>query len=341
MTDRYLNRQAHKVVGYVVRSGQLLVFAHDHIPLEVGGVQVPAGTVEPGETAEAAVVREVFEETGLRVRVIRYLGSESYDVRPAKSERHIRYFFHLEPVDRESPVRWSAGEPDPSDGSGPKSWTCWWLPLEDAHVLCAGFGARLSEVVADRTGHRVEDASPGLGGGDPDLRLRRIRAEDAPDVLDAFASDQDMNRQGRVASLADAETYLDRLTDPDSGHEPWVISLAGRLVGLVCVSVDEANRNGWFWYWMSAGTRGRGLVRRSAATVADWALNVRGLDRLELGHRVNNPASGGVARAAGFVKEGTERAKFLVDGQRIDVDTYGRLSSDPRPVFDAVPMIDA
>jgi NAD+ diphosphatase len=37
-----------------------------------------AGFVEPGETAEEAVVREVFEETGVRVRDVSYFGSESW-----------------------------------------------------------------------------------------------------------------------------------------------------------------------------------------------------------------------------------------------------------------------
>ena len=89
---------------------------------------------------------------------------------------------------------------------------------------------------------------------------------------------------------------------------------------------------------MTARARGRGWTSRAAATVADWALDHEGLERLELGHRVNNPASGHVARSAGFIKEGTERAKFLIDGQRIDVDTYGRLTTDPRPKYDSIPM---
>lgn len=72
---------------------------------------------------------------------------------------------------------------------------------------------------------------------------------------------------------------------------------------------------------MTSSPRGRGVGSRAAATGAEWALATRGPERLELGHRVNNPASSAVARAAGFVKEGTEREKFLVDGQRIDVDT--------------------
>jgi NAD+ diphosphatase len=37
-----------------------------------------AGFVEPGETAEDAVVREVYEETGVRVGEVNYFGSESW-----------------------------------------------------------------------------------------------------------------------------------------------------------------------------------------------------------------------------------------------------------------------
>lgn len=168
--------------------------------------------------------------------------------------------------------------------------------------------------------------------------LRRLLATDAPAVHAAFASNPDMHRQGDVATLEQAEEYVARLTAPGSAHEAWGIAADAGLVGLVCVTVDEPNRNGWFWYWMTDAARGRGWMSRAAATVANWALHERGLERLELGHRVNNPASGAVARSAGFVKEGTERGKFLIDGQRIDVDTYGRLRSDPAPTVTPLPF---
>lgn len=58
---------------------------------------------------------------------------------------------------------------------------------------------------------------------------------------------------------------------------------------------------------MTHRARGRGLTRRAAATVAEWAL--------------------------------TERGKFLIDGQRIDVETYGRLRADPAPEFDPLPLL--
>lgn len=170
--------------------------------------------------------------------------------------------------------------------------------------------------------------------------LRRLRPGDAPAVLSAFRSNPDMARQGDVSTPADSERYVNRLTEAGAPHEAWAIVAEDELVGLVCVSVDDTNLSGWFWYWMTDAARGRGWMSAAAATVATWALSEGGLERLELGHRVNNPASGAVARRAGFVKEGTERAKFLVDGQRIDVDTYGRLRSDPSPSFDPIPMID-
>lgn len=156
----------------------------------------------------------------------------------------------------------------------------------------------------------------------------------------AFSSNVDMQRQGDVTSLEDAERYVTRLLSGGSAQLSWAICANdGRLVGLVNISVDEENRSGWFSYWMRAEERGRGWTSRAAVTVANWALDGGGLERLELGHRTNNPASEAVARAAGFVREGTERGKFLINGERIDVATYGRLRSDPIPDSDVLPMV--
>jgi ADP-ribose pyrophosphatase YjhB (NUDIX family) len=65
-----------KVTAFVIRTAneraELLLFEHPY-----AGIQIPAGTVEPGEMPEAAVVRETHEETGLRdVAIDRYLGMQ-------------------------------------------------------------------------------------------------------------------------------------------------------------------------------------------------------------------------------------------------------------------------
>jgi 8-oxo-dGTP pyrophosphatase MutT (NUDIX family) len=55
---------------------QLLLLHHPY-----AGIQLPAGTVEPGEAPQAAAVRETAEETGLTaVTVAAYLGAEEWVV---------------------------------------------------------------------------------------------------------------------------------------------------------------------------------------------------------------------------------------------------------------------
>lgn len=64
-----------KVTAFITRAGpagrELLLFRHPN-----AGIQLPAGTVEVGETPEQAVLREAAEESGLaNLRMVRPLGS--------------------------------------------------------------------------------------------------------------------------------------------------------------------------------------------------------------------------------------------------------------------------
>lgn len=145
-----------------------------------------------------------------------------------------------------------------------------------------------------------------------------------------------MVRQGPVDDLESAQRYLAWLRG--QGRRAWGLVTGGDvLVGVVAATVDDLNRSGWIFYWTHAEHRGRGVTARAVSTVCDHLLD-DGLERLELGHRVNNPASGRVALAAGFVAEGLERGKFLIGEERIDVRTYGRLVTDPWPTGRRVEM---
>lgn len=136
-----------KVIVYAVNDGKLLVFRHTDFSYEEVGIQVPAGTIKEGEDPEAAALRELQEETGYSTfRVIRSLGTTTYDMAPEKSEVHERHFFLAEPT-AELPVRWNSQENH--DGTQvPTHFECFWIPLEHGHILQAGQGALLSKITA-------------------------------------------------------------------------------------------------------------------------------------------------------------------------------------------------
>ncbi len=171
------------------------------------------------------------------------------------------------------------------------------------------------------------------------MLLRPWTIDDAPALFRLSRSAPDLVRQlPPLDDLAACRALIERFAQP--GGRAFALTENGVPIGNVGISdALNAHRNGWFHYWMGAETRGRGLASRAAATVATWALDEGGLFRLELGHRVENLASGRVAERAGFIAEGIERAKLLYDGVRHDVRTMSRLATDPVPGLQPIRLV--
>jgi NAD+ diphosphatase len=72
----YYPRLSPAMIVAVEKGDSILLARSPHFP--PGIYSVPAGFVEPGESTEEAVAREVFEETNIRVRDVRYFGSQPW-----------------------------------------------------------------------------------------------------------------------------------------------------------------------------------------------------------------------------------------------------------------------
>lgn len=113
-------------VGAVAIDGDRILLIRRGRGPAAGTWSVPGGRVELGETLHEAVVREVNEETGLRVVVERFLGWVE------RIDDH-DHFVILDFVV-------TALEPDETPVAGDDAVEALWLPLEDlgAQVLAPG-----------------------------------------------------------------------------------------------------------------------------------------------------------------------------------------------------------
>ena len=75
-TEHYPRTDPAVIMAVTDDADRLLLARSPHWP--VGRVSVLAGFVEPGESLEAAVAREVFEEVGVVVTQVRYLGNQPW-----------------------------------------------------------------------------------------------------------------------------------------------------------------------------------------------------------------------------------------------------------------------
>lgn len=174
-----------------------------------------------------------------------------------------------------------------------------------------------------------------------DLLLRPWAWDDDAAVVRAFAAADMLHEGGPITSRAQAREWLKpRLWEATPGMFAFAVSVDDEALGNVSVSrVERTHNTGWVAYWMAEKGRRQGLMTRAVATLAAYAFAELDVFRLELGCRLNNPASATVAARAGFLQEGVGRAKLRYGTERFDVATYSRLATDPTPAVELLPVV--
>lgn len=133
-----------KAYAYITHRRRLLVFRHPDSP--EAGIQVPGGTVHPGEDPAVAVLREAREETGLSdLSAIGLLGevTRAMDDFPESfppGEVHHRFFYHLH-CGGEPPLQWRHYERfGLSEDAEPIAFDFFWVALAEG----------VAELIADQ-----------------------------------------------------------------------------------------------------------------------------------------------------------------------------------------------
>jgi RimJ/RimL family protein N-acetyltransferase len=174
--------------------------------------------------------------------------------------------------------------------------------------------------------------------GDDGAELKPLE----PSRAEEFLSHLDRGREfiGRHIGLPDSVTDLEssraylrgyaEKTAADTGriYGTW---LDGKLVGGVMFRTMDVERGtAEVGCWLEPSAVGRGLVTRAARVIIDWAVEERGIHRVEWLVSTANQPSIAVARRLGMTKEGVLRAYYPHRGERFDVEVWSVLAPEWR-----------
>lgn len=127
-----------KVLAYITRErdGRVELLVFDHVDAPEAGTQVPAGSIDPGESPLEAAVREAFEEVGVdRLTLVRVVGRFPFlnPVTGRWHERHVHWFKAPSGL----PERWVHTVSDGVDDKGMR-FECFWIDAAEAVTALSG-----------------------------------------------------------------------------------------------------------------------------------------------------------------------------------------------------------
>jgi RimJ/RimL family protein N-acetyltransferase len=165
------------------------------------------------------------------------------------------------------------------------------------------------------------------------LLLRPPTADDAGRAYEMLTDPavRQWNSATSVIDVDSARKWCERLGDwSNLLHATFTIADKGdgRLLGNVSIhNLDPPQRLAEIGYRLHPDARGHGFATEAMVAATDWAWAALGLDRLQLFHAVDNPASCAVATRAGYALEGVLVLSTLYgDGRRYDDHLHARLS---------------
>jgi len=139
----------------------------------------------------------------------------------------------------------------------------------------------------------------------------------------------------RVVDEESARAFLQRYADEqarDAGRI-YGIWLDGTLVGGTLFRVFEVRFGVCeIGVWLAPTAEGKGLITRAARHMVDWAIDTRGMGRVEWRCVPDNARSIAVAKRLGMTRDGVLREAYPHNGVRHDVEVWsGPVEGRARP----------
>ncbi|MFG3258395.1 GNAT family N-acetyltransferase [Streptomyces sp. NPDC048172] len=142
-----------------------------------------------------------------------------------------------------------------------------------------------------------------------------------------------------VTDLESSRAYLQAYADKAASDSGRICGIwnDGKLVGAVILrTMDVAQGTAEAGCWLEPSAVGRGLVTQAVRVLIDWAVEERGIHRVEWIVASTNGPSIAVARRLGMTKDGVLRESDPHRGERLDMEVWSVLApewrANPHPI---------
>jgi len=156
------------------------------------------------------------------------------------------------------------------------------------------------------------------------LRLRALRRDDAKAIATLVNDRRIAENTARIPhpyTLADAKDFI-ALVEASETETVFAITLGGgRLIGTCGLSRQRGDKIE-LGYWLGVAYWGEGYATEAARALIDYAFDDLGIDELEAGARVSNPASRRVLEKCGFQWSGVVLRRIRAIASSAPVDRF-------------------
>lgn len=174
--------------------------------------------------------------------------------------------------------------------------------------------------------------------GDSSAELRPLEPWQAEEFLTHV--DRGRGFIGQHNALPDVVTDLESSRAFLQAYAEKAAADAGRIYGIWTESklvgavifrrMDVEQGTAEAGCWLEPSAVGKGLVTLAARVIIDWAIEERGIHRVEWWVSSENEASVAVARRLGMTKDGVLRESYLYRGKRHDEEIWSVLAPEWR-----------
>jgi len=180
----------------------------------------------------------------------------------------------------------------------------------------------------------LTSAACGLAVGD----ASNLRLFDEPDATELHSLIE-VNRDelarwlpwAATQTLEDTRKYIEQARAQAVRDEALQLALVcdGRIAGAIgCVSIDWPNRSTGIGYWLAEEFQGRGTMSAAVRALAEHALRVWDLNRVEIRVATGNRRSRAIPERLGFREEGLLRQAQRIGDRVVDLAVYSMLADD-------------